>query len=108
MSKSKAKGTGGENEIVDMAEARGLDAVRMPAGANYDVRVGASGAGGLDVLATRPDYGRWLATLRLEDLLDLAIAAAKWHGIEPRLNVESKRFKKNLAVHTTWTHKFGG
>ncbi len=105
---SKQKGTGGETELVAAFRAAGLTANRTPPTTNYDVRVGKAGPdGGLDALATRPDYGQWLVTVRLADFIDLVKVAEGFYGIdELPVNVEVKRYAR-FALHAIWQKKFG-
>ena len=96
----KQKGTGGEREVVRKAEDYGLEATRTSAGARHDIDIRGSLGRSLDVLATRPDNGTWLATIRLSDLFHLLSE----HGDSARIEV--KRYKK-FAHHSIFEDKFG-
>lgn len=97
---SKKKGTQGENEVVQIFRAVGFRHVkRTSPGVNYDVDV--IGDHPVQVLATRPDRGRWLATLPLDDLAAL-MASSDIGG-----QVEVKRYAK-FSLHTIYEKKFGG
>lgn len=101
---SKQKGTAGETELRKKLDFIG--AFRMPAGARFDLMVsGADPAIGL--LATRPDRGEWLLTLRLEDFLDLRNPGHLYDEHQRALNIEVKRYKK-FSLHTIFASKFGG
>lgn len=96
----KAKGTGGEREVLTKAiSAYGLDATRTPASATYDIAVRGSTGRTIQVLATRPDHGRWLATIPLDDLFHML----QEHGDNARIEV--KRYRR-FALHTIWDRKF--
>jgi hypothetical protein len=108
---SKKKGTEGENELKSLLMDAGIEVHRTPASHPYDLRRGEGYDGGLDVLATRPDRGYWLATLRLGDFLDLVKMAddtysTPWEPFEGPLNIEVKRYK-SFAHHSLWDKKFG-
>lgn len=105
---SKQKGTGGETELVRLFETQGFVFVRTPPTTNFDLRHGGGGlVGGLNVLATRPDHGQWLVTLRQEDFADLLRVSEAWYEMTCPVNVEVKRYKR-FALHGTWESKFGG
>jgi len=98
----KKKGTGAETELKSLLEARfGRPFRRTPPGASWDLET-ADGRGSADppimVLATRPDRGRWLFTMPLEDWADDPSSA--------EIRVESKRYKR-FAHHTIYEEKFG-
>jgi hypothetical protein len=105
---SKKKGTGGETEV--MAKLNfGLadrDFRRTAPTLPYDVAsVGWSPA--IDVLATRPDRGEWLVTVRLADFIMLLDAFDRNH--EPffqEVHVEVKRYAR-FALHSIFEGKFG-
>lgn len=111
----KKKGTAGETELRSLIVAfivaayRYIDAgtaeravERMPASAGYDLRVLGADGHRVEVLATRPDRGQWLVTLRLQDFLDL------WNAGQypPDLHIEVKRYAR-MIWHTIFTGKFG-
>jgi hypothetical protein len=98
----KQKGTGGELEVVHSAQALGLAAERTSPGMNYDVRVHSArdtDVAFIDVLATRPDRGRWLATVNMDDLFAL-MALTRTGG-----HVEVKRYAR-FALHSLFEEKF--
>lgn len=96
MTASKQKGTGGETELLRRMNLR--DMVRTPPATTYDLaRPGLSPP--VEVLATRPDKGEWLMTLRLEDFLHI------FEGDACELRVEVKRYKR-FSLHTIFTSKF--
>ena len=96
----KAKGTRFETEIVNRAKDYGLDAVREPASARWDVTVRGSTGRTIEALATRPDYGFPLVSIPLADFLHLLAA----HG--DSAHIECKRYKK-MAHHSLYANKFG-
>ncbi len=72
MSASKKKGTAGETEL--LAELLELlpHLRRTPPGSKWDLEhQGDEGAVVFDILATRPDRGRWLVTMSLDSFRDL-------------------------------------
>jgi hypothetical protein len=104
----KQKGTAGETELLRIVRERGFTATRTPASADYDVRMGLPGDGGLDALATRPDRGQWLVTIRLSDFLDLVQNSESWFSMKNLpVNIEVKRYRR-FALHTIFEKKFGG
>lgn len=96
----RKKGTKGEGEVVRACVDRGLIAVRTPAGSNYDVAVQGSTGRVIKVLATRPDKGRWLATVELEDLIHML------YGHGDAAAIEVKRYKR-FSLHSIFEKKFG-
>lgn len=111
MSASKQKGTGGETELRKLLEERGLHFVRTPASSDYDLtnaRPDVLELEPLEVLATRPDRGEWLMTMRLNDFVDLltAAAAAPWSPGVWETHIEVKRYAR-FALHTIFEKKFG-
>lgn len=96
----KQKGTGGEREVLRAALDKGLEAGRTPASSTFDIFVRGSTGRTVRVLATRPNQGRWLATIPLEDLLHLL----SQHG--DNAEIEVKRYAK-FAHHTIYDKKFG-
>ncbi len=99
---SKQKGTAGETELVKRFRAEGFEARRTSPGMNYDVHVSPSPGYGMhvDALATRPDRGEWLVSVRLVDFIDLLNAST----FGARLEV--KRYK-SFAHHGIFEKKFG-
>ncbi len=97
---SKAKGTAGETELLRLLEKAGVMGVRNPPNADWDLTTKGRGDYPIDVLATRPDRGQWLITLRLADFVDLLDLLNP-----PKLHIEVKRYKK-FAHHTIFTDKF--
>lgn len=111
MSASKQKGTGGETELRKLLEDYGLLFVRTPASSDYDLtnaRPDRMELEPLEVLATRPDRGEWLMTMRLEDFAMLleATAANPWSPGVIETHIEVKRYAR-FALHTIWNKKFG-
>ena len=103
----KKKGTAGETELLKLLPAY---AQRTSAGMNYDIYV----PGGTDVtfrptevLATRPDRGRWLVTLDLDAFLRMYYDTTQDYDLRPHLKIEVKRYKR-FALHTIFEQKFGG
>lgn len=93
----KKKGTAGETELLRVLSLPGL--VRTPPTTSYDLaRPGL--APPIEVLATRPDHGEWLMTMRMEDFLHLL------GDDECELHIEVKRYAR-FALHTIWNSKFG-
>lgn len=101
---SKAKGTGGETELKGLLRADGIEVRRTPASSIVDLEADGtdSFSGRFEVLATRPDHGRWLVTMTLDDFTTL------WSYAEPHqgLAVEVKRYKK-FSLHSIYEKKFG-
>ena len=99
----RKKGTAAETELVNLLAEYKLTLTRQPAGSTYDL-----GRGGLDpaieVLATRPDRGEWLMTIRLKDFATLVRALDR--SGPRRLHVEVKRYAR-FALHSIWNQKFG-
>ena len=101
---SKKKGTGGETELLRLLAAEGLTFVRTPPGTNYDLtnqNPDILELQPLEVLATRPDHGEWLVTLRLADFIVLLQERELWET-----HIEVKRYAR-FALHTIWNAKFG-
>lgn len=106
MSKQRQKGTGGEREVLNTLKAFGFPAVRNPAAALWDITspsyMTELGAEPLEVLATRPDRGRWLATV---DLVSLTSWLSQLED-RPELRVEVKRYAR-FSLHSIYEKKFG-
>lgn len=110
----KKKGTGFEAElekalvefIVSTGAADQLlaeDAVhRQPAGAPYDILVYGADGHVVEALATRPDRGQTLVTLRLQDFLEMWYAGM----YPPDLHIEAKRYSR-FSLHSIFEKKFG-
>ncbi len=96
----RKKGTGYETEIVREAEGFGLTAERQPSGARYDIGIRGGTGRTIDGLATRPDHGQSLVTIKLSDFLHLLAS----HG--DGAHIECKRYK-SFAHHTIFESKFG-
>jgi Holliday junction resolvase len=97
----KAKGTRGETEFVRALQAHGFEAERVKAGEYYDVRVKGH-LPSIKALATRPDKGSWLVTMRLSEFVHyLRLLEGK------AAEIEVKRWGK-FAHHTVFEKKFGG
>jgi hypothetical protein len=97
----KQKGTGGEREVVLELRMRGIDAVREPASAAWDITVRGSTGRTINALATRPDHGRWLVTIPFEDFAHILAE----HG--DNAHIEVKRYAR-FALHTIFGKKFPG
>jgi hypothetical protein len=96
MNPPRAKGTKGETELLRLLNAKGFSFVRRGAGARTDLRhVGSKHGGTYQILATRPDKGRWLFVLDLDALTELL--APEMDNID----IEVKRRKK-FAHHTLY------
>jgi hypothetical protein len=96
---SKAKGTGFEREVTNRGLEYGLNIVREPAGAPWDHTVRGSTGRTIEALVTRPDRGRALATIALDDLFHILAE----HG--DNAHIECKRFAR-IALHTIYEKKF--
>lgn len=96
----RQKGTGYETEVVNDGLERGLDIVRQPASSTFDLMVRGSTGRFIDALATRPDRGQSLVTIRLDDFFHLLSE----HGDNAR--IECKRYAR-FALHTIFDKKFG-
>lgn len=113
---SKKKGTAAETELVRLLAERGLHFVRTPASAPYDLTNAVPHRlelEPLEVLATRPDRGEWLVTLRLDDFAPLLRSTSFERGrtvggtTEPwETHIEVKRYSR-FSLHTIFTEKFG-
>jgi len=91
MSKQRSKGTAGETQLKGLLAARDIDVVRNPMGARTDLSRKGFGDP-VRVLATRPDYGRWLFTMDLDTFADIL---PEGYALE----IECKRRKK-LSIHS--------
>ena len=106
---SKAKGTGGETELLRALETYGLDGLRRTSpGQLFDIE--RDGHNPVEALATRPDHGQWLVTVKLDDFAEMYAALdqdsqdewRRWVG----LRIEVKRYKR-FSLHTIFEGKFG-
>lgn len=94
MTASKQKGTGGETELLRLLALPGL--VRTPASSTYDLSRPAVGpwfGPPIQALATRPDRGQWLITLRATDFAELV------GETEAPLEIEVKRYRR-FSLHS--------
>ena len=101
MSVSKQKGTGGEREVRGVFSKYGFRTHRTAPGHPYDIRVEGEYGPPLHLLATRPDRGQWLVTLRLEDLVSLLAGYDAMTSME----VEVKRYAR-FAHHRIFEETF--
>lgn len=112
----KKKGTAGETELLKLLAEYGLKFVRMPASADYDLTNATPHRlepDPLEVLATRPDRGQWLMTMRLDDFAHLLYETGSsgpvvypWEN-PWETHIEVKRYSR-FALHTIFEHEFGG
>lgn len=106
---SKQKGTAGETELKRLLDGFGLPFERTPASSTYDLTNANPTRLELlpiEVLATRPDRGRWLVTMDLSDfaaLLSLTYAQEYGHW---ETHIEVKRYAR-FALHNIFEKKFG-
>jgi len=109
---SKAKGTGGETELLRLLDDEGLKFVRMPASADYDLTNATPNRlelEPLEVLATRPDRGQWLVTMRAKDFAALLGFTEDMSYPVPgpwETHIEVKRYAR-FSLHTIFENKFG-
>lgn len=96
----KAKGTAYETEVKRALGYLGL--VRTPPGTKWDIEL--PGTAPVEVLATRPDRGETLVTLRLVDFVALFDAYTK-EKENPGLRIECKRYKA-FSLHSIFHEKF--
>lgn len=105
MTASKQKGTGGETELLRMMETVGFVVRRTTPGERYDLDVTVGRwpifERAVEVLATRPDHGRWLVTVDLPDFMDMLMHS----GLGA--HIEVKRYKR-FSLHAIYEGKFGG
>lgn len=99
----KKKGTAGETELLRLLAGYGITVQRRAASARHDLFREGLGAP-VEVLATRPDRGEWLLSIRLDDFAELIREADDTWA--PPLHIEVKRFK-SFAHHRIFTSKFG-
>lgn len=111
---SKQKGTGGETELLRLLQAgdygiafRGL--VRAPASSEVDLLQPAENENEptFNALATRPDRGEWLVTMRLRDFERAVMSDLMAGGGDlPGLAIEVKRYAR-FSLHAIFEKKFG-
>jgi hypothetical protein len=106
----RKKGTSGETELLRLLDANGLTMRRTPAASTYDLlREGDAAPPPIEALATRPDRGRWLVTLRAEDFAQLVAAVDDDRRASnlplDEVHVEVKRFAR-FSLHTIFEGKF--
>lgn len=102
---SKQKGTGGETELKGELEGTIRGLVRTPP--TSDVDLAAPGHGErFRLLATRPDRGRWLISMPLEEFRALWSTAYP-EEFGPAVGIEVKRHKA-FAHHSIFEKKLGG
>ncbi len=100
---AKKKGTAGEVEVMRELPLMGLR--RTSPGSPWDLENLKAGKT-LEVLTTRPDRGKWLAILPLEELNALLTIRMRASHATPPLRIEVKRWKK-FAHHSVYTETFG-
>lgn len=99
----RKKGTGAETELKSKLVAEGIDVRRTSAGMKYDlVRTGQPNEEPIEILATRPDNGRWLMTIDLDDFMWMV----NFLSPETPLQIEVKRYKR-FSLHRIFEEKFG-
>lgn len=103
----RQKGTGGETELLRILAGYGLTFARTAASSPYDLtnaRPDVLEVDPLEVLATRPDRGQWLVTMRVSHFADLLsyLRQGSWET-----HIEVKRYKR-FSLHSTFEKKFGG
>lgn len=99
----KKKGTGYETELVRFFDGEVFTACRLENGSRHDIKVRSIGVEDdriVEALATRPDRGHTLVSVRLEDFFDL-LEDAGWAGA----NIEAKRWAR-FAHHEIFRKKF--
>lgn len=100
----KDKGTGFEREIVQAAELVDIHADRTPPGWPFDMNLVPNGISRwstsvVRALATRPDRGRALVAVPLDEFLELLSASGF------RAELEAKRYAR-FAHHTIFEETF--
>ena len=100
MTPEKKKGTGGENEIKEILELEfGREFRRTSPGCAWDLETidNAYDQGPIDIVATRPDRGRWLLSM-----------PPQHYGRDPGsqvIRVEVKRYAR-FALHKIYEETF--
>jgi hypothetical protein len=106
----KKKGTGGETELLRLLADEGyLPFVRTPPTTTYDLtnaRPNRLELEPLEVLATRPDRGEWLVTMRLPDFVRLLHMTDEYGSDVWETHIEVKRYAR-FSLHTIFNSKFG-
>lgn len=99
---SKKKGTQGELEVLRLLQPHIPGLVRNPASALVDLSAPGKGMP-VQILATRPDRGRWLFSMDYEDL------AILWDQVDltdpPAIDIEVKRYVR-FSTHQLFEQKF--
>ncbi len=103
---SKAKGTGGETELLRSLQDVIPDLVRTPAASIIDLAAPGIELIPWEFLATRPDKGRWLISMDLEAFKDLWTEAGLITRRKSAVYIEVKRYK-HFSLHSIWEKKFG-
>lgn len=108
---SRQKGTAGETELLRLLAEHGLTFTRTPASSPYDLTNATPSRielEPLEVLATRPDRGQWLVTVRLDQLAWLLryVASSSGSVVPWETHIEVKRYKK-FSLHSIFESKFG-
>lgn len=105
VNKSKAKGTGGETELLKLLDITGM--VRTPPGTKWDLeRSGWNSIRSIDALATRPDHGQWLVTMGIDTFKRMLLFLDEdiYPPVTP-IRIEVKRYKR-FSLHTLFEGKF--
>lgn len=103
----RQKGTGAETELVQVFADEGLVFVRTSATSGYDLTNANPHRREIDpleALATRPDRGQWLITLRVKDFARL-LSLTDISGGPQETHVEVKRYKR-FSLHSIFEGKF--
>jgi hypothetical protein len=105
-SRERRKGTGGESELRRYLADIFPFLRRTPASANWDLEQPSFHVSKppLEMLATRPDNGRWLVTMDVDTLRTLVDGQDMRRRGE--VHIEVKRHKA-FALHSIWESKFG-
>lgn len=103
---SKKKGTQGELEVLRLLQPHIPGLVRNPASALVDLSAPGKGLP-VQVLATRPDRGRWLFSMDYEDLAMIWDDNVELAGMERAIDIEVKRYTR-FATHQLFEQKFRG
>lgn len=99
LKRPKDKGTKFETWVTDACLSRGLNTVREPAGAPWDVTVRGSTGRTIEALVARENYGKAMATVPLADFLHLIAE----HG--DSAHIECKHLAR-IALHGIYERKF--
>lgn len=107
MTASKQKGTGGETELLRFLNLyNGFKLVRNPPSALSDLSQDGDKGRYLRILATRPDRGRWLVTMDVQDFAEMVAFQSQHSSIRYMMDVEVKRYKR-FSLHSIFEKKFG-